>query len=120
MSALAQLESIGYEFRLEDEGTIHYAYKGVEPPDDASVRPLLAKIRENRQEVVAVLSARLSLPAKDEGFTNRTKCRVVFPANTSLPFPAGSWRRLDDGRIEAMLSYVDLEQMRMWRDEILS
>lgn len=119
MNALIQLESIGYEFRLEDDGTIHYVYRSAESPDDASVRLLLAEIRENRQEVAAILSARASRSSMDEGFTNRTKCRVVFPANTSLPFPAGSWRRLDDGWIEAMLSYKDLEQMHFWRDEIL-
>lgn len=51
--------------------------------------------------------------------TNRTKRLVVFPADTPLPFPAGSWRRLDDGRIEAQLSYDDLATMLYWRDVIL-
>ena len=56
--------------------------------------------------------------AEDESAKSRR--RVVFPVDSPLPFPAGSWRRLEDGRIEALLSYAELEEMRRWRDEILS
>lgn len=120
MNALTELERAGYEFSLENDGTIRYILRGAEQPDDATVRPLLAAVRQHRQEVAAILSARTVDSPVEEVFTNKTRRWVVFPANTKLPFPAGTWRRLDDGRIEAHLNYDDLKVMRMWRDEILS
>lgn len=121
MNAMSQLEQAGYEFDLKSDGTIGYAYRGAEPPVDSWVRPLLLEIREHRQEVAAILAARTSSSSSTEAevFTRKTRRYVIFPADTTLPFPAGSWRCLDDGRIEALLSYAELEKMRYWRDEIL-
>jgi hypothetical protein len=115
MNALAQLQWAGYEFSLDGNGALRYVYRGAEPPGDWA-RPLLAEIRANRPAVAAVLAGRA--PAADEPFTTHTRLRVVFPADTPLPFPAGRWRRLEDGRIEALLSYNDLRVMRLWRDEL--
>ena len=119
MNALTQLERAGYEFSLEVDGSIRYAFRGAQLPEESFARPLLDTVRQNRQEISAILSARAAVPPVEEVFTNRTRLRVVFPANTKLPFPAGTWRRLGDGRIEAHLNYDDLKIMRMWRDEIL-
>ena len=41
---------------------------------------------------------------------------VIFPADTSLPFIAGTWQRLPDGRIEALVSLFELRVMREMRD----
>lgn len=119
MRALRQLERVGYEFSLKGEGVISYICHADSPPDGSWVRPLLEEIREHRKEVAAILAARTSRPKDTEVFTAGTRQSVIFPADTPLPFPAGSWRRLDDGRIEALLSYADLEEIRRWRDEIL-
>jgi hypothetical protein len=120
VNALAQLERAGYEFFLEGDGGIRYVFRGGEPPDDSFAHPLLVAVRENRQEVAAILAARRARPRESEPFTTLTRCHVIFPADTRLPFPAGRWRRLDDGRIEARLCYNDLLVMRTWRDEVLA
>jgi len=41
---------------------------------------------------------------------------ATFPADTSLPFIAGTWQRLPDGRIEAHVSLFELRVMREVRD----
>jgi hypothetical protein len=120
VNALTELERAGYEFSLEDNGTVRYTFRGAEQPDASFIRPRLAVIRQHRQELAAILSARAATPPIEEVFTNKTRRWVVFPADTKLAFPAGTWRRLEDGRIEAHLNYDDLKTMRMWRDEILS
>lgn len=118
MRALHELERAGYAFSLTDGGAISYVYRGAEAPGDWA-RPLLAEIRANRPAGAAILAARAPAPAAGEPFTTHTRLPVVFPADTPLPFPAGRWRRLPDGRIEAWLCYDDLRIMRHWRDEIL-
>jgi hypothetical protein len=119
MKALLELEQAGYRFDLNSEGGIHYAHYGAELSDGAWVRSLLAEIQTKRQEVTAILADREARRKDNELFTNHTRCCVVFPADTRLPFPAGRWRRLDDGGIEAYLNYIELQEMRLWRDEIL-
>ena len=119
MNALTQLERAGYEFSLEVDGSIRYAFRGTQPPEESFARPLLDTVRQHRQEISAILSARTAAPPVEEVFTNKTRLRVVFPATTKLPFPAGTWRRLDDGRIEAHLDFNGLKIMRVLRDEIL-
>jgi hypothetical protein len=56
---------------------------------------------------------------RERPFTRQSKQVVIFPAGSGLGFPSGTWRRLADGRIEACLSYEQLELMRYWRDEVM-
>lgn len=119
MKALEQLERAGYAFSLTDDGAIGYAYLGIEPPDGSQTRTLLAEIQQRRVKVSALLAARKAPSKAGEPFTTKTRCHVIFPAETRLPFPAGSWRRLADGRIEAHVNYEELQLMRLWRDEVL-
>ena len=44
------------------------------------------------------------------------RATVIFPADSSLPFIAGTWQRLSDGRIEAHVSLFELRVMREMRD----
>lgn len=120
MNALEQLERAGYAFSLAKDGAIGYAYLGIDPPEGSWARPLLAEVQQRRAEAAAVLAARQARPKAIQPFTKKTRCHVVFPADTRLPFPAGSWRRLADGRIEAYVNYEELQLMRVFRDEVLS
>lgn len=116
MDALTTLEQAGYQFSLTDAGMIRYSYHGDAPAVEA--QPLLADIRARRDEIVAILAQRET--KQPDVLTAETKRRVVFPADSQLAFPAGSWRRLDDGRIEAQLNYNDLQIMRQWRADIIA
>ena len=41
---------------------------------------------------------------------------VTFPMDATLPFIAGTWQRLSEGRIEARVSLFELRVMREMRD----
>ena len=63
--------------------------------------------------------ARLKKPAKARASETERKY-VVFPAGADkyLPLPAGQWKRLEDGQIEAHVSYEDLENVKALRDVV--
>mgnify|MGYP001342085655 CR=1 FL=1 len=109
MKGLEALEELGYFFSAQDS---KLAYQHVGPaPDPEVVRPLLAELKVVKEEAIDYLQKR--------PFTRQTKQIVIFPADTQLAFPSGTWHKLVDGRIKALLSYEELETMRYWRDEII-
>lgn len=109
MKVLEALEELGYFFSVQES---RLAYEHVGPvPDSEVVRPLLAELKAAKEEAIDYLQKR--------PFNRQTKQIVIFPANTPLAFPVGSWHRLEDGRIKALLNYEELETMRYWRDEII-
>lgn len=109
MKVIQELERLGYFFRVQEDGL---AYEHFGPTPDAEVvRPLLSEVKAAKVEAIAYLQKR--------PFTRQTRQVVTFPADSSLAFPAGTWRRLVDGHIEALLSYDDLKTMIYWRDVIL-
>lgn len=110
MKAVEQLENLGFLFRIEGDN-IKFVHIGTKP-EPSLIRPLLAEIKMNKSEALSFLQER--------SFTNETKQRVVFPANSDIPFPSSSWQRLEDGRIEALLCFQDLKTMIYWRDFILA
>lgn len=108
MKTILALEGMGYFFQVKD-GKISYVHIG-SPIDPEQARPLLEQIRAAKAEAITYLQTR--------PFTKQSKQRVVFPAKSGLPFPEGSWQRLEDGRIEALVSYSDLKNMKVIRDVI--
>lgn len=58
MNALRRLEQGGYRFDLAD-GRLTFSYHGAEPLPARWAAPLLAEVKERREEVKAILQARL-------------------------------------------------------------
>jgi hypothetical protein len=106
IETVTTLQALGFSFRVE-AGELNYTHAGERPRPDV-VRPLLGAIRQNKGRVVAYLSAQAndSDPAR----------MVIFPDDTKLAFPAGTWARLPDGRIAARLTGTQLKQVKAWRD----
>lgn len=110
MKAIEKLESMGYLFWVKNNN-VHYIHIGP-APDPEQVRPLLTEIKALKAEAVNWLQQR--------PFTSKTKKRVIFPADSALAFPAGTWQRMEDGRIEALLCYEDMKDMLYWRDVVFA
>ena len=109
MKAIQELEALGYFFRVQGVD-LAYEHFG-SPPDPDTVRPLLAEVKLSKEEAITYLQER--------PFTRNTKQVVIFAEDSPLAFPAGTLRRLADGRIKACLTYAEMETMREWRDEII-
>jgi len=110
MKVIEELESMGYAFRVQGD-LLHYVCRD-KSPNVEQIRRLLEVLKNQKAEALAYLRQR--------PFTNRTKRFVIFPADSPLPFPVGSWQRLEDGRIEAYLSHFDMALMMYWREDVLA
>ncbi len=110
MKAIEELEKNGYLLTATDKA-INYEHIGKNPDPD-QIRPLLEQIKAAKSEAISYLQQR--------PFTRKSKKCVIFPARTDLAFPAGTWQRMEDGRIEALLSCEDMKEMLYWRDDVLA
>lgn len=63
MKPLKELERYGYCFQLEGD-RIRFKHRGTDKPDPEIVKPLLAELKQRKQEVVKYLQAREKLRRK--------------------------------------------------------
>lgn len=116
--AVLMLEQHGYLFDVDEAGKLFFEHYG-DPPRGPAVLPLFEAIKQDVAGALRYTQARNEWPQAPGipwGQGDEETHMVVFPAGTGLLFPEGRWRRLEDGRIEALLSLYDLRIMKAVRD----
>lgn len=116
--AVLMLEQHGYLFDVDEGGKLFFEHYG-DPPAGWAVLPLFEAIKQDPAGARRYTQARSAWPQAPGipwGQGDEETHNVVFPAGSGLLFPEGSWRRLEDGRIEARLSLYDLRVMKAVRD----